>query len=282
MAIITNPKSVAYETPAQMIQLYRCDNNSSEDPGQTILTRHMIGLTIKHPYRLALRHNSDRTQDLRLSPGEFFIFPTGASHWAAWKNCHGLIASIDHQLFNHYAERFLEGKRFELNSVLKQQDPLLEQLLLTLAKVSENADISSSLYKESLCMTFVLRLIECHSHEKHSIPRVKSGLSRHSLQQVIDYIEIYYSEAITITTLAQQVGLSEYHFLRCFKQSMGLTPYQYIIKKRLEMAEKLLIKTQQSLAEIAVNCGFSSQSHMTNLFKQRLGKTPLQIRQTVS
>jgi AraC family transcriptional regulator len=99
---------------------------------------------------------------------------------------------------------------------------------------------------------------------------------------VIDYIEIYYSEAITITTLAQQVGLSEYHFLRCFKQSMGLTPYQYIIKKRLEMAEKLLIKTQQSLAEIAVNCGFSSQSHMTNLFKQRLGKTPLQIRQTVS
>ncbi|WP_413165755.1 helix-turn-helix domain-containing protein [Capilliphycus salinus ALCB114379] len=282
MAIITNPKSVAYETPAQMIQLYRCDNNSSEDPGQTRLTRHMIGLTTTGPYRLAVRHNSDRTQDLCLSPGEFFIFPTGASHWAAWKNCHGIIASVDHQLFNHYAERFLEGKCFELNSVFQQKDPLIEQLLISLAQVNENAESSSNLYKESLCMTFLLRLIECHSQEKHPLPTVKGGLSKRSLKQVIDYIEVYYGEAITITNLAQLVCLSEYHFLRCFKQSLGLTPYQYILQKRLEIAQKLLIETKQSILEIAINCGFSSQSHMTNLFKQRLGKTPLQIRQTVS
>ncbi len=67
--------------------------------------------------------------------------------------------------------------------------------------------------------------------------------------------------------------MSPYYFLRLFKQSMGITPHQYILQRRIEKA-KFLLQHGESIAEIAIKVGFCDQSHLTQYFKRIVGVTP--------
>ncbi len=75
--------------------------------------------------------------------------------------------------------------------------------------------------------------------------------------------------------MATQLGMSQYYFCRLFRQSMGLPPYRYVIQQRIERAKQLLrSERQRAIADIALDCGFSSQSHLARHFRQMTGVTP--------
>jgi AraC family transcriptional regulator len=69
-------------------------------------------------------------------------------------------------------------------------------------------------------------------------------------------------------------GMSQYYFASLFKQSMGVTPWQYVMQQRLERAKELLTQRDRSIVEIALQCGFKSQSHFTQQFRKFTGVTP--------
>lgn len=79
--------------------------------------------------------------------------------------------------------------------------------------------------------------------------------------------------------MAQMLGISRYYFIRIFKQTFGITPYQYLLQHRIERAQCLLKQSKLSLSDIAIECGFANQSHLTNHFKRQLGITPKTFRQ---
>jgi AraC family transcriptional regulator len=93
-------------------------------------------------------------------------------------------------------------------------------------------------------------------------------LSDHKLLQVIDYINDALDQDIKLADLAQLLGMSQSHFSRLFKRSMGLSPHQYLLHQRVERAKQLLKYTNQSLVEIALACGFDSHSHLSRQFRQ--------------
>ncbi|MEG4942592.1 helix-turn-helix transcriptional regulator [Microcoleus sp. F4-D5] len=74
--------------------------------------------------------------------------------------------------------------------------------------------------------------------------------------------------------LAGIAQLSPYYFSRAFKQSVGISPHQYVIQQRVERAKQLLLQGNMSLYEIAIACGFTHQSHLTRHFKRLTGVTP--------
>ena len=76
--------------------------------------------------------------------------------------------------------------------------------------------------------------------------------------------------------------LSPYHFLRLFKQSMGITPHQYILQCRLNQAKYLLQYSHLNIADIAIRTGCCDQSHLTRYFKHIMGVTPKQLLQSRS
>lgn len=100
------------------------------------------------------------------------------------------------------------------------------------------------------------------------------GLPPGSIRRVRDYIDSHLTENIRIDTLATSVGLSVYHFARVFKQSIGMPPHEFILRRRVERADQMLHRTELPLSEIAAAVGFSDQSHFARHFRRQTGMTP--------
>ena len=88
-----------------------------------------------------------------------------------------------------------------------------------------------------------------------------------------EYLSQNLDTRVSLTDVAQKINISQFHFLRMFKSQMGVSPHQFRIKARIQAAKSLLQK-EIPLAEIALETGFSDQSHFTNTFKKYAGVTP--------
>jgi transcriptional regulator GlxA family with amidase domain len=104
------------------------------------------------------------------------------------------------------------------------------------------------------------------------------GLTHTQLQQVLNYIHTHLERDLSLAELAEVINISPTYFASLFKQAMAVSPHQYVIQQRVEQAKLMLSKTDLEIADIALQVGFSSQSHLTQHFKRFTGKTPKQIR----
>jgi AraC family transcriptional regulator len=107
---------------------------------------------------------------------------------------------------------------------------------------------------------------------------MKGQLSPVQLRTTLDAIEAWMSSGIRITVLADQLGIGTHQFTRLFRQTMGFSPYRYVMQRRIERARVLLEKTSLPLAEIAFALGFVSQSHFTSMFRREVRTTPQSYR----
>ena len=120
-------------------------------------------------------------------------------------------------------------------------------------------------------------LIKNYSQTQWQAPEVKGGLSPYMLKQLLAWIDQHLHLSLTLSDLAQQTQLSEYHFSHMFKQSMHMPPHQYVMQRRLELAHHALQSTTANITEISMQYGFSSSSHFSHRFKKHFGYSPSQI-----
>ncbi len=99
------------------------------------------------------------------------------------------------------------------------------------------------------------------------------GKEKHAIRQARQYIDEHFAENVSLRALAEHVALSPYYLLRAFRAEVGMPPYVYLESVRIRHTQRL-IKAGLSLAEVAAEVGFSSQSHMTRQFKKIIGVTP--------
>jgi AraC family transcriptional regulator len=110
---------------------------------------------------------------------------------------------------------------------------------------------------------------------------IGGGLAPHVRRRSVDYIETHLDETIRLQDLAAIGQLSAFHFLRMFQASFGVSPHGWVAHRRVERAKSML-RGKDPIAQIASSCGFSSQSHMTRVFKLGTGITPLAYRHAVN
>jgi len=106
-----------------------------------------------------------------------------------------------------------------------------------------------------------------------SYPELKPGNENSAVQKALYYIEECFAEDVNLNELAQYVALSPYYFLRVFCAKVGMPPHAYLESVRIRHAQRL-IRAGKPLAEVAIEIGFNSQSHMTRGFKKIIGVTP--------
>jgi AraC family transcriptional regulator len=98
------------------------------------------------------------------------------------------------------------------------------------------------------------------------------------IQAVLTYVHEHLAEDLSTPTLARKARVSEAHFRRLFEHSAGTSPHRYVLAARLEQARKLLVMTTMPISRIAADCGFSSQSHLTERFRVAHATTPAEYR----
>ena len=98
------------------------------------------------------------------------------------------------------------------------------------------------------------------------------------LQRLDDYIGEHLARRISVAELAHEMCLSPSHFHAQFKDSVGLTPHQYLLQTRLDRAARMLRESNLPLVRIAEECGFSSQSALTTAMRRYMGLTPKRLR----
>jgi len=108
---------------------------------------------------------------------------------------------------------------------------------------------------------------------------IKEKAIYRKMSDVVEYINVHYSENIDIPKLAEKLGFSEKYFISAFKSEVGDSPYSYLTKLRISQGKVLLETTNLSIQEIAKKCGFDRTNSFSSLFKSSTGKTPNQYRE---
>jgi len=134
---------------------------------------------------------------------------------------------------------------------------------------------------EQVTNTILVSMLQNMGITKLTAP-IKGGLSPKVTTLVCDYMQANFHRQIYLAELADLAQLSEYHFCRMFKSSMAQTPQAYLLAIRIEQVKFRIKANKNSAAEIALQCGFSNQSHMGRYFKKLVGISPRQYRNLVT
>lgn len=180
------------------------------------------------------------------------------------------ISKIDCEQFN--------PDSIELIPIFRKKDALIIQVAKAINKELEFGNPFQA-YIDSLKICLAAHLVRNYASLKFNFKEYRGGLSMHKLTQVTNYINDNLSKDISITELAKLANYSQYYFSRLFRQSKGVSPCQYIIQQRIIKAKHLLKLNEHEIAEIALCCGFTHQSHLNRYFKEHTGTTPKKYRQ---
>ena len=154
----------------------------------------------------------------------------------------------------------------------------LKATLQKLQSVLDGSGINDPAYAETLGLLLLWELRRAADLQNSRLSPVRGGLTVRQLRQVKDFIDAQISNEITISDLAAVAGLSQYHFIRAFKDTVGLPPYQYVLSERIHRAKGLLSKPDLSLGEVALAVGFSDASQLNRVFRKFVGVTPTAYR----
>ena len=211
-----------------------------------------------------------------LTQGSIAVLPAGVSHRDITKYpCEFITLTIAPTYFNQVAQEWINPDRTQLiPHFANQTDPLILQLAVTLKAEIESGYPGGQMYGDSIANLFATHLLRHYCTTPATLRTYQGGLSDFQLKSAIDYIRSHLDAQLSLENIAAELNLSHYYFCALFKQSMGISPWQYVIRQRVERAKELLKNRELSISEVAFSCGFSSQSHLNKHFRSATGIAP--------
>jgi AraC family transcriptional regulator len=240
------------------------------------------------PMRLEQRHVHGPWKTLSIHQGDLILRP-GTPYEVRWKSLssvptHTLHVRLGRDLLARTAQEVAgcDPSRLSVEEHAGFQDPLLTQIGLALWRELEQPAPAGNLYAQTAARLLAMHLFRSYTSSGSLIEDPSGGLTHRQLRRVLDFVQDYLDHDLSLEALAQQAGFSPSHFARVFRQTTGESPHQFVLRQRIERAQRLLEKREVPLACVARACGFADQSHLTQTFKRHLGLTPHAYRQMYS
>ncbi len=142
-------------------------------------------------------------------------------------------------------------------------------------------DNGDMLALQNISQILMVHMLKHYCADRLQSPGSSGGLTGYQLRRIREYIDAHLGSDMSLKHLAEQLDLSEYHFARMFKKASGQTVHQFVTRERIERSKALIRKGNTSLADIALQTGFSSQAHFSNRFRQLEQITPVRYRKSI-
>jgi AraC family transcriptional regulator len=212
---------------------------------------------------------------LAVGPGSMLIAPPDCScEYAAEGTAHVLTVAIPTAAAEQVADDL--GARLDVRRETAFRDPRLAQQIVRLWIDAADDAAGASLLADQLTRNVVAAITRAGGTSVRASGRER--LANHLLRRIRDRVESCLADDLNVRAMAEAVNLSPAHFARAFTATVGVTPFRYVMSRRLARARELLEHTNRSALDIALDVGFKTPSHFAWSFRREFGVTPRAIR----
>ena len=214
--------------------------------------------------------------------GDLDIIPAGVgSRWTLKQQDEALVIRVGQELLREAAAGLsLKASDAVLRNRFQIRDSVIEHLGWALRNEMEHGFPSGELFTDGIGMAIASRLLLGHGQVPlERAQKQHDSLSGSRLRRVLAYIEENLGEDLSLEAIAAVAELSASHLQRAFGRAVGTPVHQYVIRRRVERARSLLADRRLALSEVALQAGFSHQSHLAYHMRRALGVTPTELRQ---
>ena len=230
-------------------------------------------------------------QPAPIGPNDIIIIKPNQPHKFIVKSdsgCEFIVLSFRFtgQMHSDYSEislgdflNFVSGKEsgpFISLKVSQKNDIIV--LLNRILKERESQEIASEFLNYLLVMELFVLISRALKMEWENSIKDKTPKLKELIQIAVNYIHNNFERDISLGDIAKFVFLSPSYFTRAFKEEVGISPINYLLKVRIARAEELLVETNLKISDIALSVGFSNQQRFNEIFKKYVKMTPLQYR----
>lgn len=240
--------------------------------------RHVLCLHLGQPVPVSYRTDGHERKGVRLH-GQFCVVPAGAStRWVVSRPARSLLLRLAPSLLPATAGAMGIGLRdADLAPSIHVRDPQIERIGWMMQAEDRDAYPGGRLFADSLASALAARLLALQSRKCASDGKPVRALPAWRLRRVLEYIEAHLDEDLSLAELAAVAGFSLSHFKPLFKQAVGTPVHRFVLERRVERAQTLLLHGEKNMSEIALEAGFSHPSHMARCMRRVLGLSPSQI-----
>ncbi|MEM9189049.1 MAG: AraC family transcriptional regulator [Myxococcota bacterium] len=228
-----------------------------------------VGLVIEGIATLELHSVSGTIRTVVATPGLLVVNTPGLEHrFDADRPLRWLLTAIPKEALTRFGKSYGDERlrllRARAENCAPLRDPLCRGLLLRMKHAAHADPPVVDATVDALLAGLAVA----------EIGRKGIALRGPCLHRVLELVEQQLTGRVRLDDLAAAAGLSKAHFGRAFKAAIGVSPSRYVVDRRVARARQLLVSGELSLSHIAMSCGFSSQSHFTVAFRERVGMTP--------
>lgn len=243
----------------------------------------VLFMNVGGPVRVNCRRDGRRYQETELH-GDFDLLPAGmGSAWETFSPYHSFILRLPPRALASIAESIqLDPERLRLNSRIGLRDPQLEHVVRALKSEADAGCPGGRPFADALITALVIRLTHLGAASE-LVPTLdrphRADWKR--IQRVLHYIEENLEGDLSLADIAAAGGLSVSNLKHVFRRATGQPVYQFVIHRRVALAERLLRNSSMPISEVALAAGFSHHSHLTRHLRRWRGTTPSMIRNPI-
>jgi AraC family transcriptional regulator len=241
---------------------------------------HLVAVALNSDLVQSERWFDGRRKEEQIGSGNnVAIIPAMVPHGGRWtQEISFSVLSLEPDRLTKVAYESVTTERIELIPHYTMQDTFIDHIGKSLTAELKEDRFGSQLLVDSLTIALSIHLLRHYSNLHKPLRDYTGGLPKRKLQQAIAYIHDHLAEDLTIAAIADELEMSQYYFSRLFKQSIGVSPYRYVMEQRIEAAKHLLKKTLLPISAISQQVGFADQNQLTIQFRNLTGTTPSNYR----
>ncbi len=256
--------------------------HSNRPPGNEsfVAEDHYVTVFLSSVTRGAAALNGERMRPFEATAGTIGIVPAGVEGAASWETWRESVTVV---IARESLEELAAQERSRSTELWAPQSRIVDPWALHMAKLLKAELLTGTFnefYVDSLITLFGVHLLRNFTETVGQKYGGSGGLSPLNKRRAREYLSANFDARVTVAELAAECQLSPSHFIQAFARTFGVRPHEYLTELRLDHAAHLLAQSDATIAEIAYQSGFSSQSHLTSTMRRHRGLTPARLRQT--